>query len=195
MIGRHDAHVRLGHRDRVRGLAHIEKLRDTEVEQLRCAVSGYQDVARLEVAMNDQIAVGSLHRRAHHAKQLQACTDTQPVPVAIHIDGLALDVFEHQVRNAFRSVSPVKEPGNIGMIERREDLSFRAQPGLYLPRQHAAADELDGDLLLILLVRPLAQVHLAHPAVTQHAQDLVRADAVAGTIRARSRSDLVAVGR
>ena len=39
----------------------VEQLRDAEVEELGHAVLGHQDVAGLEVAVDDQVAVGVLH--------------------------------------------------------------------------------------------------------------------------------------
>ncbi len=79
------------------------------------------------------------------------------------------------------------------MIERCQDLPLGAQAGLHLSRQNAAADELDGDLLVILLVGALTQVHLAHPAATEDPPDLVRSDAIARTMR-RGLGDLLVVG-
>src|SRR5262245_46192195 len=178
MVRGHDAHVCLRHRDRVRGGTHVEELRDTEVEQLRCAVSGDQDVARLEIAMDDEVTVRGLYGRAHHAKQPQACGDAQSMLVAVGVDGLAFDILQYQVRNAVDGGAAVEQACDVRVIQRGQNLPLGAQARLYLPRQHAATDELDGDLLLVLLIGALAQVDLAHPALAQHAQHLVGANAI-----------------
>ena len=46
-------------------------------------------------------------------------------------------------------------------------------------REHAAADQLDRDLLLVLLVGALGEIHVAHAAGAELAQDPVRTEALA----------------
>jgi hypothetical protein len=53
-----------GRRDR------IDELRHAEVQQLGHVAGGDEDVGRLEVAVDDQVLVGVLDRRAHRAEQL-----------------------------------------------------------------------------------------------------------------------------
>ena len=48
--------------ERLRRMARVEQLGDAEVEQLRRAVGGDQDVVRLQVAMHDQVLMRVVHR-------------------------------------------------------------------------------------------------------------------------------------
>src|SRR5262249_31336949 len=69
------------------GLGHAE----VDYFHNRLAVEqGDQDVARLEVAVNDALLVGVLHRPAHVAEQLQALAHGQVLGVAILGDRRAL---------------------------------------------------------------------------------------------------------
>ena len=52
--------------------ARLQQLGDAEVEQLRHAVRGHEDVARLDVAMDDEVLVRILHRAAHPQEQRAA---------------------------------------------------------------------------------------------------------------------------
>ena len=53
----------------IRGNFIGEKLGDTEIEQLGRSIRGHQNVARLEIAMNDEIAMGVRYRLADSEKQ------------------------------------------------------------------------------------------------------------------------------
>ena len=49
--------------------ARLEQLRDPEIQELRRAVRRDQDVARLEIAVDDEVLMGVLDRRAHLAEE------------------------------------------------------------------------------------------------------------------------------
>ena len=59
----------------------LELLCDAEVEQLHRAIIGDEDVRRLEVAVNDGVAVGMLDRLADTAEEAQPLGDRQLVPL------------------------------------------------------------------------------------------------------------------
>lgn len=75
----------------------LEQLDDTEVEEPGGAVFRDQDVAGLEIAVDDQVLVRGVDRRADLAEELQTLADRQPMILAVAIDALALDVLHHDV--------------------------------------------------------------------------------------------------
>ena len=62
------------------------------------AVGGDEDVGRLQVAVDHEPAVRERDSARDVEQQLQACPDAEAVLAAIHIDRLALDVFEREKR-------------------------------------------------------------------------------------------------
>ncbi len=101
-----------------------EKLCDSEVQQLHFAVGGHQDIARLQVAMHDQPLVSVLNRIADGAEQFETLGDVQLAFVAPAINRLAVDELHHEVRKTLFGSGGVQEPGNPGMIERRQNLAL-----------------------------------------------------------------------
>jgi hypothetical protein len=89
-----------------------------------------------------------------------------------------LDQLHDQGSGAVVAFEPV-DGGDVGVIQRREDLGFTSKPGEPLSvRGHRVRQDLDGDLSLEPGVqRP---VHLPHPANSNLRGDLVGADAGAG---------------
>ena len=162
-------------------LVGIEELGDPEIEQLRDAVGGDQDVARLEVAVDDQVLVGEVDRRADLPEELAAARWVGSFRVvAILVDRLPLDVLHDEVGAAVLGGAAVEQLGDVRVVEVGEDLALGAEAADDLVRVHAAPDELEGDLLLELLVGPLRQVDRAHAAPAELAHHPVGADALAG---------------
>jgi hypothetical protein len=60
-----------------------DRARDAEVEHLRLTVGGDEDVARLEVAMNDAALMRVLYRIADQRHQLDACARIQALAVGM----------------------------------------------------------------------------------------------------------------
>jgi len=65
---------------------------------------------------------------------------------------LALDVFHDEVREAIFGRAPVQHPGDVGMVEARQDLPLPPEPRHDLGAVRPFPDELDGDVLLVLVV-------------------------------------------
>lgn len=65
------------------------------------------------------------------------------------------------------------------MIQICEDLHFIAESFANRFAAHARFDQLDCDLLAVMLVVAFREIHSAHPAVSNLAQDSVGADACA----------------
>ena len=114
----HDGHGPLFWRAGIR----IDQLRDSEVEELGHTAGADEDVAGLQVTMDDEMLMGVLHRRAHLEKEREAGVDRQAVDVAVSIDGQAIDVLHHEIRCAVVRGPAIDQSRDVGVIEVREDL-------------------------------------------------------------------------
>ena len=119
---------------------------------------GHQDVAGLEVAVDDQVLVGEVDGRADLPEELQALAHRQLPVVAVLVDRPPLDVLHDEVGAAVLGGAAVEQLGDVRMVEVGEDLALGAEAADDLVGVHAAPDELDRDPLLELLVGPLRQV-------------------------------------
>ena len=99
--------------------------------------------------------------------------------VAVFDERLALDVLEHEVRRAVRRGPAVEQAGDVGMLERGRDLPLAPEALQRELARHAGPDELDGDLLLELVVGAAGEVDHAHAALPELGEELVGADAIA----------------
>src|SRR6478672_3224317 len=100
---------------------------DAEVEQLGHAIWRDQDVAGLEIAMNDQVLVRVMNGCAHVPKEFETLSSRELMTLAIAVDWHAIDQLHDEVRNTVVSGAAVKQASDIGMIESSEDLPFMAK--------------------------------------------------------------------
>ena len=149
---------------------------DAEVEQLRRAVAGDENVRGLDVPVHDQIAMRELHRRADADEQLQAFANEQGTAVAVGVDGFAVDVLHHEIRGAVLEIAAVDEARDRRMSECRENVPLAVQAAAQARMQRRMVQHLDGDDLLILSVVALASIDGAHAAVTENRYHPVVAD-------------------
>ncbi len=179
MIRGHDANVGLRHRQRVpRRLPIVQQFCNAEIQELRNAGRGHQDIRGLEIAMHDEILVGIMNRRANRLKQLQPRIDIEPVRIAKDIDGHAVDIFHDDIGAAVGQGAAVQEMRNIRMIELGQYLALQLEARVHGDRKGAAMHDLDGNLLFELGIGSLGKINLAHPAGTQGAQHPVRPYAI-----------------
>src|SRR5436190_21642826 len=97
ILGSHQPH----HRDRGRQFSRgcrIEKLRDSEVEQLDRSIVRNQDVAGLQIAMYHQVLMSVLNSGTDVAEQFEALADIQLALVAPAMNRLAIDQLHDKVR-------------------------------------------------------------------------------------------------
>ena len=120
-----------------------------------------------------------LHGRTHEAEQAESFARRQPTRPAVDIDWLPLDVLHDEIREAVIGRTGIEERGDVWMIEARQNLPFAAKALKDGVAVTAAFDELDRDLFAELLVRALGQIHRAHAAPTQLANNPVRTDPAA----------------
>ena len=94
-----------------------EELGDAEVEELQRAIVGHQDVRRLEVPVDDEVAVGVLHGVAHVEEEFQSSLDRQATRVAVSVDRFSLDVLHREPGQSVRSHAPVEEASDVRVLE------------------------------------------------------------------------------
>ena len=174
VLRRHHPHAALG----LVVLA-IHQLGDAEVEQLGLAVRGDQDIGRLEVAMDDEVLVGVAHGVTDVEKQSEPGVHVEAVRLAVPDDRSTLDELDGEPRLPLGGDAAIEQPGDVGVVEPRQDLAFGEEAAVDGGGVHPFPDELEGDALLELTVGPLGEIHHAHPAPRQLAHDPIRPDPAA----------------
>jgi len=169
-----------GHRPELRRLGTgrgIQDLCDTEIQQLRDAVVADKDIPRLNVAMDDQVLVGVLHRSADLPKELQPRCDRKTTLIGVFIDGSAFDQLHNEVRNAIVCGPSIEQACDIRVIERGENLTLVTEALNDRCGIETASHKLDSDFLLVNPIDASGPVHFTHSAVTNFFQDLIHANA------------------
>ncbi len=156
-----------------------ENFRDAEIEQPRHAAGGDQHVCRLDVAMHDQVLVGVMDGVADLEEQAQAVFQFVFALAAVIQNRLALDVIHHQVGQAGVGCTAVEQPHDVGVVEGGQRLPLLSETVDDLDAFSAAQDQLDGHLLLELLVRARAQENRAHASRADRPDHHVRTQAAA----------------
>jgi len=98
--------------------------RHSEVDELRGARGGDENVSRLEIAVHHRVLVRVGHRLEHREHQGEALRGREPVAIAVLIDGLAVDELHHEVRSAFVGFTGVEQVPDVRMLEAGEDLAL-----------------------------------------------------------------------
>ncbi len=127
--------------------------------------------------MQHQPVVRLGHRRQHVQHQAQAGRHRQRHALAVLVDGLAVDVLEHQV--GLRAVgrdAGVEQAGDVRVRQPREDAAFALEARRVAMPEQAGAQELDRHLAFVAAVGAACQPHGAHAAVADLAHQRVRAD-------------------
>jgi hypothetical protein len=158
----------------------IERLRDAEVEHFdeRAAVGTPRDeqVRRLDVAMDERLAVCLGHRFARLQDVVDDLADRQRPALAKHREQIAtFEILHHDVRQPVGRAIGVEDANDVLGLEphRRARLAQEAIDEI-AARGHLAMQHLDRDALGEVNVR--RKKHLAHSALTQLAFDLVLVD-------------------
>src|SRR5690606_32129554 len=102
---------------------------DPEIKQLHNAVARYEDVGRLDVPVNDRVAVGELDGFADAAEQGQPAPEGETIVIAVFGDRHALHELEDEVRRAIGKGIGVEKPSDIGVGEAGEGSLLSFEPG------------------------------------------------------------------
>src|SRR5690606_38278740 len=95
-----------------------------EIEKLWDAVFCNQNVRWLQVAMNNEVAVSKFDGLTNRDEEAKAGRNIQVLGRAVFIDGNAIDVLHRDKRQSIVGRSGIKQPGNVGVIQRGKDLAF-----------------------------------------------------------------------
>jgi hypothetical protein len=153
-----------------------QDLGDAEIQELRDATLCDEDVARLEVPVDDEALMRELNRFADLAEETQTFFHPELSATAIEVDGGALDVLRNQVRQAVLGRAPVQDPSDVRMLQVGEDLSFAPEAADDLFGVQPTFENLDGDPLLELAVSARPEVDASHPAYADLPNDPVPID-------------------
>jgi len=184
LLGRHVGH-RAEHlsraRDRAAGgqrgldVRRPRRRRKAEVEHLHAALVAHHHVGRLQIAMNDALAVRGGEGVGDRDGQLQKAGQRQLASGDQRRERTPRDVFHHeQARRA--DLFDAEQRDDVGVIERCDGLRLALEAGETL----AVVGEVRRQRLdrhLALEARVAREVNLAHPAGAQQAEDLVGSDA------------------
>ena len=99
------------------GRFRVEELGDAEVEEPHLAALGQQDVGRLEIAMDDEVNMGVVHRLADLLEQDQPLVEAESPLVGGDGERPAVDVLEGEVGDAGVVDAAVEELRDAAMRE------------------------------------------------------------------------------
>ena len=109
-----------------RGAIGGEQRGDAEVEQLGLASGGDQDVAGLDVAVDDQALMRDT--RARGTPFVRRARGDRLAPARTRVDRLAVDQLHHQVGHAVVGAAGIEQLGDARMIEAGEHAPLEAEP-------------------------------------------------------------------
>ena len=177
ILRRENAFLQACHRERVRKTLRCQQLGDPEIQQLGRAFRRDEDVRRLDVPMDNQIAVRIVHRTADRDEQFDALANEQRSAVTVDVDGLTIDEFHHEVGRAIFEVAAVDQACDRWIIKRGEDVSFAVQAAAQTRMHGRMLQYLDCNGLMILRIITLTAVHGAHAAIAQDRYHPIGTDA------------------
>ena len=145
-----------------------------------------EDVAGLEIAVDDAVLVRELHGARHLPHQLQARFERQAVRLAVRGDRHSRDVLHDEVCLAGRRHSTVEQRDDVGMLERGQNLPLGAESARRFAAARRRVRDLDRDAVPEEAIGALGEVHVPHAAF---------ADMLDEAIWANGRSDAHAIRR
>jgi hypothetical protein len=165
----------------------IREGRDPEIQQARLTVRRDEDVAGFQIAMDDEVVMGELHRLAHAEEQTEAIGHGELACAAVLVDADAIDVFHDQIGQPFFGRTAVEQPRDLRVLELGQDLALAAESAEQILVAQWRGDDLDRHLLVELVVGACREIHRAHAAAADLPGDLVRPEAPPGPADGRRR--------
>src|SRR6266550_4049283 len=160
-----------------------QELGDPEIEQPRLPFCVRENVAGLDVAMDNQIPMRKFHRVADLQKELQSLTRRQLLRNCKSSHRYADNVVHDKVGQTIVGRACIEQPRDIWVIEPGQDLAFRSETVQDLSRVSASIQYLDRDLFLKLTISALCQENCAHPTAAKFTDDDIRAYALSAARR------------
>ena len=158
------------------GRFRVEELGDAEVEQPYLAALGQQDVGRLEIAMDDEVNMGVVHRLADLLEQGQPLAEAESPLVGGDGERPAVDVFERQVGDAGGVDAAVEELRDAAMGEAGQGLALDPEAPAELAALEPPTDPLQRDLAAEPGLVTFGQPDFAHAALAEQPLEPVGTD-------------------
>src|SRR5262249_31671977 len=117
-----------------------EQFGDAEIQKLRHAVFADQNVAGLDVAVDDQILMRELNCGADLPEELQPFLNRKLAGFAVIAERLARDELHHEVRPPFGGRPAVEQTRYVRMIERSQYLPLAPEAAQHKAGVHPALD-------------------------------------------------------
>ncbi len=117
ILGRDETRLRAGREWSGPIARRLEQLGDPEIQELHLAVGRDQDVGRLQVTVDDHVAVRVPHRVRHPQDQADPIPHAETSLVGMADDGDPLDVLHHEERAPVRRGAAVDQLRDAGVVE------------------------------------------------------------------------------
>ncbi len=134
-----------------------------------------EDVARLDVGVHHALLMRVADRVAHAAEQGQPCSEIQVPLFDMLVDRQAAHQLHHDVGLTVRRGAAVVQPGDVGMVQAREDFAFLGETLCRRAGKQPAMYQLDGDRLAETALDTLGAVYRAHAPLPDRLGDAVDA--------------------
>jgi hypothetical protein len=134
--------------DRLLGQLHTDGLRDPEVDDLHdwfAVVRRDHDIGRLEIAVDDALLVGVLHRRAHVGEECEPRLRIEIFVSTVFGERNALHQLHHEVGPPAFGGSGIMDLRDVGVIHHGEGLPLGLEARADLLGVHPGLDDLQGD--------------------------------------------------
>ena len=160
----------------------VQHLGNAKVQQHGLALRRHDDVAGLDVAVDDQPPMGMRHRAHHLHEEAQPFARAQLLLLAKDIQRQAVDVFHGDVRPAAFVQPGVVQARDVRVFQQRADLAL-ARHAFGEAGRAGDARQFERHLALECAVGTFGQPDRAHAALADLAQQPVRAHPVARLCR------------
>ena len=112
------------------GARRTELAGNPEIQQLDRPIGGDEDVLRLDVAVDDEVAMRVRDAGADLLEECDAFAHREPAVGAVPIDGQSIDVLHHEVEQLVGSRAGIQQPRDVGVLEPARAVPARAGTGL-----------------------------------------------------------------
>ena len=151
----------------------MQKLGYSEVEKLWYSISIDQNVARLQVAVDDEMAMRVFNRGAHRKEEAQPLFDAEIVLRGILCDPGPLDVLHDQVGSSIVCAASIEQSCDVRMLKTGQNLALATEATKNKVGVESRVHQLDCNIRFVLLVVARCQIDSAHSTVAQLANEAI----------------------